>query len=108
MPTPAKNKKARGVSLYNKILKQFTKINNQLPEDRKVSLKDRRSYISKEIYPKFNEFILSLPDDQKISFLRKIKHIKTSTSEKFIHKFIEENLKTAEAITASIKKEFSL
>lgn len=46
-------KKTRGVSLYNKLLKQFTVINNKLPEDRKVSLVDRRKYIKEKIYPQF-------------------------------------------------------
>jgi hypothetical protein len=45
--------KTRGVSLYNKLLKQFTVINNKLPEDRKVSLVDRRKYIKDKIYPQF-------------------------------------------------------
>lgn len=45
--------KTRGVSLYNKLLKQFTVINNKLPEDRKVSLVDRRKYIKEKIYPQF-------------------------------------------------------
>lgn len=43
----------KGVTLYNKILKEFTKINNDLPEDRKLSLVDRRKYISEVIYPQY-------------------------------------------------------
>jgi hypothetical protein len=42
-----------GVRLYNKILKEFTRINESLPEDRKVSLADRRKYISERVYPQF-------------------------------------------------------
>ena len=42
-----------GVRLYNKILKEFTKVNNSLPEDRKVSVADRRKYISETLYPQF-------------------------------------------------------
>ena len=43
----------KGASLYNKILKEFTVINNQLPEDRRLSLSERRRYISKSIYPQY-------------------------------------------------------
>jgi hypothetical protein len=43
----------KGVTLYNKILKEFTKINNDLPEDRKLSLADRRKYIKEVIYPQY-------------------------------------------------------
>jgi hypothetical protein len=42
-----------GVKLYNKILKEFTKVNDSLPEDRKLSLAERRKYISEKIYPQF-------------------------------------------------------
>ena len=53
MPQKKKNIKTRGVSLYNKILKEFTKVNNSLPEERKLSLSDRRKYIKEKIYPQF-------------------------------------------------------
>ena len=53
MPQKKKNIKPRGVSLYNKILKEFTKVNNSLPEERKLSLSDRRKYIKEKIYPQF-------------------------------------------------------
>ena len=53
MPQKQKNIKTRGVSLYNKILKEFTKVNNSLPEERKLSLSDRRKYIKEKIYPQF-------------------------------------------------------
>jgi hypothetical protein len=43
----------KGVTLYNKILKEFTRINNTLPEDRKLSLDDRRRYIKENIYPQY-------------------------------------------------------
>lgn len=43
----------KGVVLYNKLLKQFTKINNDLPEERKLSVQERRKYISEKIYPQF-------------------------------------------------------
>lgn len=45
--------KNKGVLVYNKILKEFTKINNQLPEDRKLSLGQRRKLISETIYPSY-------------------------------------------------------
>lgn len=53
MPQKNKNIKPRGVTLYNKILKEFTKVNNSLPEERKLSLSDRRKYIKEKIYPQF-------------------------------------------------------
>lgn len=53
MPQKKKNIKPRGVTLYNKILKEFTKVNNSLPEERKLSLSDRRKYIKEKIYPQF-------------------------------------------------------
>ena len=43
----------KGLQLYHKLLKQFTKVNNQLPEDRKVSLEDRRKYVTKKLYPQY-------------------------------------------------------
>jgi hypothetical protein len=53
VPQKKKNIKPRGVTLYNKILKEFTKVNNSLPEERKLSLSDRRKYIKEKIYPQF-------------------------------------------------------
>ena len=46
----ARNKRA-GVLRYNKILKEFTAINKQLPEDRKLSLSERRRIIRDTLYP---------------------------------------------------------
>jgi len=43
----------KGVQLYNKILKEFTKVNSKLPEDRKLSLAERRRYIKERIYPQY-------------------------------------------------------
>ena len=43
----------KGVSLYNKILKEFTEINNQLPIERRLSIEERRKYISERIYPQY-------------------------------------------------------
>jgi hypothetical protein len=45
----------RKESNYNKLLKQFTKINNQLPEERKLSLKQRRDIIKNNLLPKYDE-----------------------------------------------------
>ena len=53
MPRTPRNTKRKGVTLYNKILKEFTKINNKLPEERKLSLKERRKYIKERIYPQY-------------------------------------------------------
>jgi len=38
---------------YNKILKQFTKVNAKLPEERKLSIEQRRKIIKEKILPKF-------------------------------------------------------
>ena len=40
-------------STYNRILKEFTKINNKLPEDRKLSIKERRAIIREELLPQY-------------------------------------------------------
>lgn len=45
----------RKPTTYNRILKEFTKINNKLPEDRKLSIKDRRKIIREDLLPKFKE-----------------------------------------------------
>lgn len=45
--------KKRKQSTYNRILKEFTKINNKLPEERKLSIKERREIIKKDILPNF-------------------------------------------------------
>ena len=45
----------RKTTKYNLILKQFTKINNKLPEDRKLSIKERRRIIREEIMPQFKD-----------------------------------------------------
>lgn len=51
----AKSKKNinQGVRLYQKILKEFTRVNKSLPEDRQLNLAERRKYISDKIYPQF-------------------------------------------------------
>ena len=38
---------------YHRILKEFTKINNKLPEEKKLSIKDRRRIIREQIYPNY-------------------------------------------------------
>lgn len=53
MPRTQRNTKLKGITLYNKISKEFTKINNKLPEERKLSIQDRRKYISERIYPQY-------------------------------------------------------
>ena len=42
-------------STYNRILKEFTKINNKLPEERKLSIKQRRTIIREQLLPKFKD-----------------------------------------------------
>lgn len=53
MANSRRNIKQKGITLYNKILKEFTKVNSKLPEDRKLSLSERRRYISERIYPQY-------------------------------------------------------
>lgn len=48
-----KSNSTKALALYNKILKEFTAINAQLPEDRKMSVKERRQLIKERIYPQF-------------------------------------------------------
>ncbi len=48
-----KRNKSSSVVVYNRILREFTKINNLLPENRKLSLKDRRKLISEKIFPNY-------------------------------------------------------
>lgn len=40
-------------SKYNIVLKEFTKINSKLPEERKLGIKERRKYIKEQILPQF-------------------------------------------------------
>jgi hypothetical protein len=40
---------------YNRILKEFTKLNNSLPEDRKLSIKERRLIIKEQVLPKYKD-----------------------------------------------------
>ena len=40
---------------YNRILKEFTKINNKLPEERKLSIKQRRNIIKDALLPKYKD-----------------------------------------------------
>jgi hypothetical protein len=45
----------RRTTLYNRILKEFTKYNNKLPEDKKLSIKDRRKIIKDKLLPKYKK-----------------------------------------------------
>ena len=51
----AKQKKNinKGALLYGKILKEFTKINATMPEDKQLSIQERRKVVSAELYPQF-------------------------------------------------------
>ena len=42
-----------GVKLYNKILREFSKVNSRLPEDRQITIQERRKYVSENVYPQF-------------------------------------------------------
>jgi len=45
----------RKPSKYNIILKQFTKLNDKLPEDRKLSIKERRKIIKEKLLPLYKD-----------------------------------------------------
>lgn len=49
----AKRRKYSGILIYNLLMKEVTAINNNLPETRKLSLKERREFISKKLYPEY-------------------------------------------------------
>ena len=44
---------AKKTTTYNRILKEFTKLNNSLPEDRKLSIKERRKIIKEQVLPAY-------------------------------------------------------
>jgi hypothetical protein len=46
---------AAKLTKYHWFLKQFTKINNKLPEDRKLSIKERREIIKEKLLPKYKK-----------------------------------------------------
>ena len=46
---------AKKITTYNRILKEFTKLNNKLPEDRKLSIKERRKIIKEQILPSYKD-----------------------------------------------------
>lgn len=46
---------AKKTTTYNRLLKEFTKINNKLPEERKLSIKQRRKIIKENLLPKFKD-----------------------------------------------------
>lgn len=45
----------RKQTTYNRILKEFTKLNNKLPEDRKLSIQERRKIIKDKILPRYKK-----------------------------------------------------
>jgi len=42
-------------STYHRLLKEFTKLNNKLPEDKKLSLKERRKIIKEQLQSQFED-----------------------------------------------------
>jgi len=48
-----KPKSQKKDTTYNKLLKEFTKINNKLPEERKLSIKERRRIIRENLLPEY-------------------------------------------------------
>lgn len=51
----AAKKNTKGLRLYNLLLSEVSKINKLIPEDRKLSLKERRQLISKRFYPRYSK-----------------------------------------------------
>ena len=49
----ARKRKTSGILLYNLLLKEVSAINRHLPEDRKLSLRDRYKLITEKLYPKY-------------------------------------------------------
>jgi hypothetical protein len=49
------NKVVNKPTKYNRILKQFTAINNSLPEERKISIKQRRQILKQYVLPQFDK-----------------------------------------------------
>lgn len=47
---------AAKTTTYNRILKEFTKLNSKLPEDRKLSIQERRKIIKEQILPRYKNF----------------------------------------------------
>ena len=46
---------AKKTTTYNRLLKEFTKVNNKLPEERKLSIKQRREIIKTDLLPKYKD-----------------------------------------------------
>jgi hypothetical protein len=46
---------AKKTTTYNRILKEFTKLNNSLPEERKLSIKERRKIIKEQVLPAYKD-----------------------------------------------------
>jgi hypothetical protein len=44
---------AKKTTTYNRLLKEFTKVNNKLPEERKLSIKQRRKIIKEQLLPEY-------------------------------------------------------
>jgi len=59
----------RKITLYNRILKEFTKFNNKLPEDRKLSIQERRKIIKDKLLPKYKKEKV-YPSKIKVKLLR--------------------------------------
>lgn len=59
----------RKPTTYNKILREFTKLNNKLPEDRKLSISQRREIIKTQILPKYKKI---KPYQVRVKKLRKL------------------------------------
>ena len=47
--------KRKQTTTYNRILKEFTKLNNKLPEDRKLSIQERRKIIKEQFLPRYGK-----------------------------------------------------
>lgn len=59
----------RKTTLYNRILREFTKLNNKLPEEKKLSINQRRSIIKEQLLPKYKKEKVS-PSRIKVKILR--------------------------------------
>lgn len=51
----AGRRKTTGILVYNLLIREVSRINKLLPEDRKLSIKERRQLVSEKIYPKYKK-----------------------------------------------------
>lgn len=84
---PGKKRKS-GQHLYARLLHEVSQINRELPEDKQLSLQDRRKWLSQEIYPRYKgkpAYTFRITEARE-TIRRKIKRLpkRTNTDPNFI------------------------